>query len=378
MFIKTIPTPQVSPPAAIALFDLAAGSGQWQYLNYREILEHFTRSLGVNIKDYLAAPDHKLDATSAMMLLFLRRRYQDSMGTMITYANNLCQFFNQARLPFHIISRYDVENYLLQLKERGLKTATINTKLSSLKSFYAFAVGEEAIQRDPTTAFEMRKAKALSGHHTKVLSLEDIHELVEWVKRHGSARNYVMLATMFFSGIRAIEVTRLCWGDLSKSITGQGHKGWYARVLGKGSDERSVYIPPWLMDRLMKYRWLEYRVQPMAPAPTLAQLPIFPKMSNSACPLSTKAIYKIVKEAGRAALGREISPHWTRHSFATNARLSGAKFDDIQAQMGHELMATTQRYEHSHHLRQSAAGAVFDDAPDGKVRPGQKSRCRVC
>lgn len=358
----------LAPSPGKAVFDLTAAPAEWEDLKYREILEHFTAALGVNIQDYLRAHVHEMTPTAAAMVLFLRDRYQDSMGTMTTYASNLCQFFNHVRMPFHLVSRYDVENYLLQMQERGQKAKTINTKLSTLKSFYKFMVGEGAIERDPAAAFRARKAKSLPGHHTKVLGLEDVKTLVEHVRKNGTIRDYCMVAMMFFTGVRAIEVTRLCWGDITRSISGDGKRGWYARVLGKGSKERMVYLPEWMVDRLMKYRFAEYRVQLFAPAPALDRLPVFPNMKNTAKPLGTQAIYKIVKQWGRLALGREISPHWGRHSFTTNAKLRGATWDDLQQQLGHASITTVEQYQHSQHLRQSAAGEVFDDAPDGATR----------
>jgi integrase/recombinase XerC len=346
-----------------ALFDLTAASGAWEDLDYGLILEHFTASLGHKIQDYLGTHGHELGPVGAAMLLFMRNRYQDSLGTMATYANNLCLFFNEIRLPFHLVSRYDVENYLLQLKDRGRKTTTINTKLATLRSFFEFLANEELVQHDPAKPFKTRRAKALSGHQTKVLGLEEVQALLGYAKAHGTLRNYVMLALMFFTGVRAQEITRLCWNDLARSVATTGDRGWHARVRGKGSKERTVYLPPWLVDRLMKYRFAEYRVQPFAPAPSLAALPVFPNMRNVAKPLTTRAVYKIVREHGLLALGREISPHWGRHSFTTNARLRGATWDDLQAQLGHESITTTMRYQHSQHLKESAAGEVFDNIP---------------
>jgi len=350
-------------------FDLLipATREKWQKIKPKVMRDHFTAALGCKIEAYLKEHQAELNPTSAAILLFLRRKYQDSFGTIETYITNLCLFFNGVQIHFHLIQRTDIDDYLLQLKTRGQRISTINTKLSSIKSFFKFAAGEGWLRLDPAAAIESRRGKSLSGHHTKVLGLQDVQTVLNYARLHEPIRNYVILALGFFAGPRAIEVCRLKWKDLHHRFDHDGGKGkWYARVLGKGSREREIYLPGWLIDRIMLYRQVEYRVQPYTPAPALDEMPLFPNMRNTSKPIGPKALYPIFHRVGQLALGREISPHWGRHSFATNSRLKGATLEQVQAGLGHELLTTTQRYDHVLHLQKTAAGQVFDDMPDGQ------------
>ena len=86
----------------------------------------------------------------------------------------------------------------------------------------------------------------------------------------------------------------------------------------------------------------------------LASLPVFPNPRDLCRPLTTAGIWKMVRRWGKSVLGKEISPHWLRHSFATHARLAGATMEQIKAQLGHESIQTTARYEHSAQLSEAA------------------------
>lgn len=59
-------------------------------------------------------------------------------------------------------------------------------------------------------------------------------------------------------------------------------------------------------------------------------------------------------------LGKNVSPHWLRHTCFTQQRLRGATIEAIQASAGHTSIETTMQYNEAAALMKPA-GKVFDD-----------------
>ncbi|MDP9241716.1 MAG: tyrosine-type recombinase/integrase, partial [Actinomycetota bacterium] len=145
-------------------------------------------------------------------------------------------------------------------------------------------------------------------------------------------RDRAILEVLYGAGLRVSELTGLDVDDLDL-------EGGSVRVVGKGGKEREVPIGRHAQHAVGAYL---SRARPsLAGQRTRGALFLNTRggrLSRQAC-AKLLAVY-----ATRAGIGRRVSPHDLRHSFATHLLEGGADVRVVQELLGHASVATTQIY----------------------------------
>jgi len=235
----------------------------------------------------------------------------------------------------------DLSEFLIAEKvERGQASATITRRLATIRVFFRFLEGEEAIEENPSLWLERpTRWRRLPG----VLSPKQMRRLLSAPAPDQDAagapplwlRDRAMLELMYASGLRASEVGEIGLRDVYPE-TG------LVRVLGKGSKERLVPLHAAAMAAVDQYR-AECRRRLARPDGRDHDRLL---LSRTGRPLERVAVWQIVKrQAARAGLA-DVHPHMLRHSFATHLLGGGANLRMVQELLGHADIATTQVYTH--------------------------------
>src|SRR3989344_1520022 len=149
-----------------------------------------------------------------------------------------------------------------------------------------------------------------------------------------SLRDKAILELLFSTGLRVSELCSLT-NDIDFS------PGEFS-VRGKGSKVRVVFVSEGARAALNKYLKARKDMNDALFVQVGKEI-----NSKEPAPLTRRSVERIVKHyAAKAGIGKKVTPHVIRHSFATDLLSNGADLRSVQAMLGHANIATTQIYTH--------------------------------
>jgi integrase/recombinase XerC len=199
--------------------------------------------------------------------------------------------------------------------------ATIARKQSALRAFFNFLRRRDPSLADPTAGL---RAPKLPRPLPRALDVDATLALLEPRGSADQLRDRAALLLLYGLGLRLAEAASVKDVDVDLETC-------MVRVVGKGNKERIVPVPQACIAALATYR------EARGPNPAFLR-------GRSGKPLSSRTLARIVARAAGSALGRHVTPHQLRHSFATHLLASGANLREIQSLLGHQNLSTTQRY----------------------------------
>jgi integrase/recombinase XerD len=275
-----------------------------------------------------------------------------SENTKVAYQNDLTQLADFVKEnvgkgaitpSWSNFSRQGCLSYLLNLKERNYAPTTAARKVAAVKSFFNFLLAEGKIKNNPTENISSpRVGKPLPD----AISINQIrHLLSQPTKRTApeARRDVAILELLYASGMRVSELVSLNLGDVD---TEEG----YVRCFGKGNKERMIPIHPQAVQTVKDYI-TETRPQLLH---NDAEQALF--LNRRGDRLTRQGLWQKLKDYAKSAgLGKVVTPHTLRHSFATHMLSGGADLRSVQELLGHANISTTQIYTHltSEHLRRT-------------------------
>nr|WP_321500119.1 tyrosine recombinase XerC [uncultured Dethiosulfovibrio sp.] len=264
-----------------------------------------------------------------------------SIHTVTNYGVDLVQFSDYLegqQKPFlEDLEINLIRSFIRTLSGYGFAPASVNRKLSAVKSLMKHLKKEGLIDRDPSSRV---RGPSISERLPRAISVKEVFKVIDMAYDSDQGlRNGTLLELMYGSGLRVAEVVSLKWEDLELE------ERWL-KVMGKGSKERAVPFCSMAQKALMGIK---------------AQSPndyfVFPGKRGGH--LTVRTVHRIVVEAAARAGLSDVSPHSLRHSFATHLLEGGASLRVVQELLGHEHLTTTQVYLRitAQHLRSSYESA---------------------
>jgi len=257
-----------------------------------------------------------------------------SPGTREVYVQAVAQFAGHFRQSPEKLRPEQVRQYLLYLvQERHVSWSTYNIARCALQFLFRVTLGRDESFSSVPCARNRRRLPV-------VLSQEELRRSFAVIK---NPKHRAMFMTAYSAGLRVAELVSLRPEDIDS-----------ARMLirvrqGKGQKDRYAKLSTHLLGVLRNY----YRI--CRPVGCL-----FPGAASDK-PMSGHSVNKIADAIRiRAGLGKHVTSHSFRHSYATHMLDAGADLRTIQVLLGHQSIKTTTIYLHVSQAKISAAPSPLD------------------
>ena len=249
----------------------------------------------------------------------LSRRYSPS--TIKTYTETVSTFlrFFIAK-PISEINHNDLivfnNEYIIQ---KNLSNSFQNQVVNAVKLFFQIVENKQLIVE---LLHRPRREKKLPN----VLSKEEVKAILEAPK---NSKHQAMLSLIYACGLRRGELLNLTLKDI------QSDRNLLVIRQAKGKKDRVVPISLKLIELLRAY-YKEWKPK------TWLFEGQFPNT-----PYSAKSLESVLKQSlTKAKIGKPVSLHWLRHSYATHLLENGTDLRYIQELLGHRNSKTTEIYTH--------------------------------
>lgn len=237
-----------------------------------------------------------------------------------------------------------------KLQESGEAPASTNLALCALRRIAQEAFNLELMDSNELT--RIKSVKSVTGERLlrgRALGPGELGALMDACARdEGPAgiRDGALIALLYAAGLRRAEVVALDVADFDQE-TGE------LRILGKGNKQRNLWVDNGAFDALAD--WLELR----GDAPGAMFVPIGKSGRIGAGPITSQAVYKMLRKRAKQAGVKEFSPHDLRRSFISDQLDAGTDIVTVQAMAGHASPDTTAKYDRrGDRAKQRAAKAL--------------------
>lgn len=267
---------------------------------------------------------------------FLRhlRERNASPHTIKAYTGDLGNFTAYAASrAWKQIDHIVIRGFLSHLYEKGLSKTSVARSLAAVRSLYRWLAREGTVEQNPAKLVATPK---LPKKLPRVPTIEEMNSVLDGEMPEIAAfpeRDRLMLELLYGCGIRNSELTGINLDDIRLSAEA-------ILIRGKGKKERYVPFGDSVKSALAGYLPARQSLLAKTRKNTAALL-----INQRGGRLTTRSVGRIIKKIAVAkGLSPDVHPHTLRHAFGTHLLEEGADLRAIQELLGHERLATTQRY----------------------------------
>lgn len=326
--IKTLPEPKWSKQYNMAyvtntnenlelIFSLFKGVA-WIDLNYflpKKKKEKTKNTFVLNkLKEKVLPVDYRTCPESYIQKLELLNYSKSTAKTYISFFEKFINYYKKIELKN--FDENDIRNYMQIMVHEGKSSSYLNQLVNSIKFYFEVVLGMP-------NRYYMLERPIKKKMLPKVISKNEVLRIINCTN---NIKHKCVVSLLYSSGIRRGELLNLKLQDIDSE-----------RMLifvnsGKGNKDRYTLLSEQLLNDLRLY------VKKWKPQVYLFE-------GKTGVQFTGSSVLKIVRNAAeKARIGKVITPHILRHSFATHLLETGIDLRYIQTLLGHSSSKTTEIY----------------------------------
>jgi integrase/recombinase XerC len=239
------------------------------------------------------------------------------------------------------------------LTQSGLAKSSTARALAAIRSWYKWLARMGYVEQNPARLVSTPK---LPKHLPRVPTIEQMNRTADGLTSNAESswpeRDRVLFELLYGCGIRnaelcGINLADIHWANEDILVRGKGNKERYVPLGDAAAEAIRAYLP--LREERLK------AAKRSTPALLISSRV---KPGKDETRLTTRSVGRIIKQLAIAhGMPAETHPHTLRHAFGTHMLEEGADLRAIQELLGHERLATTERYTQ---LTSSQVTRVYD------------------
>ena len=269
-----------------------------------------------------------------------------SQNTIISYMNDIKSFLKEMNLESNdYVTAADIRKWvnemLIPTERKAFAVSTINRRLNSLRSYYAWAVKNNRLQQNPM--LDIRDLKSADDDSEKIMWLtEDEFEDLLYIIRKKPVnsrgvnpeekyrRDRAIIYLFTYAGLRVDELSNLKINDIDLEMK-------RIRIVGKGMKVRSVPISNVLLAEIKD--WFAFREEMAKKKPHVEESP-YVFYSQRSPKFTVRGIQTMIE--GYSLPNKKLTPHMFRHTFCKwMLKATNNDIEKVRRLAGHSNIATT-------------------------------------
>ena len=271
--------------------------------------------------------------TVESFLHYLRYERNYSEKTVVSYGIDLREFQGylngvDGELKLENVDSDIVRGWIVRLMEGGMSEASVNRKLSALRTFYKYLLKKKMITADPMSIVKGPKRKKPLPTFVRESDMDRLLDGGLFDDSFEGVRDKLIMAMFYETGVRLSELISLNDADIDLFSN-------VMKVTGKRNKQRLIPFGENLKNAIRSY------VECRNVAVGCSCEAFFVRKNGKR--LYQMLVYKLVKQnLSKVVALKKRSPHVLRHSFATAMLNNNAELEAVKELLGHESVTTTE------------------------------------